>query len=203
LENMVDHLPAYPEPPADLVEKAKRDIPELLSGTTSPTIGANLVRALQKPGHSIAAGHWAIHQLIKVGLLTAEYRANFAQSYSGKTESGTPFVCVGETIPPKSGPGKYASFTVMPTDALWAWWKGDKLQPAHKGKQPNINARMLDLLTKEPACAEWTAQQFADKFHCSKGTVGETEAWKQLRRSREMSRLDREAKTQTRRQLRG
>jgi hypothetical protein len=65
-----------------------------------------------------------------------------------------------------------------------------------------VNARIIDLL-KDPTTHTWSAQQFAEKLGCAKGTVGETPAWKQLHIAREMKRQKRAAKKQEAWQERG
>ena len=63
----------------------------------------------------------------------------------------------------------------------------------------SVNSRMIDLL-RDSTTHTWSSQKFADKLGCSKSSVAETPAWKELRTAREMARQKRAATTQRRRE---
>lgn len=55
-------------------------------------------------------------------------------------------------------------------------------KPNGKGKR--VNEKMLAFLTKNPESLGWSAQDWADKFGCSKSTVHGTLAWKRVKDTR-------------------
>ena len=61
-----------------------------------------------------------------------------------------------------------------------------KVEPKSKA---TVNARMMDLMTKNPEARGWTCNQWASELKCGTSTVGEARAWKEL----EMFRLSEKA----------
>ena len=57
-----------------------------------------------------------------------------------------------------------------------------------------VNARLVDLLQKDPDVATLSAQNLADKLGCSRTAVAETETWKKLKAARESARIEQAAK---------
>ena len=64
-----------------------------------------------------------------------------------------------------------------------------------KTKGKNINARMLDLLSKDKNCYWWSARQFADHLDCTSPTVIDTKAWEQILAFRAISQAERVARS--------
>ena len=61
-----------------------------------------------------------------------------------------------------------------------------KVEPKSKA---TVNARMMDLMTKNPEARGRTCSQWASELKCGTSTVGEARAWKEL----EMFRLSEKA----------
>jgi len=80
---------------------------------------------------------------------------------------------------------------------------GERGAAEQREKKPSVNARMMDLISKQPECHTWSAQQFANVLGCSKSTISETKAWASLKVYREMARQDRAAEKQTAWQRKG
>lgn len=71
------------------------------------------------------------------------------------------------------------------------------------GKKVSVNARMMDMISRDQNCHSWSAQQFAEVMGCSKSTISETKAWASLRTYREMARMERAGVKQSRWQKKG
>jgi hypothetical protein len=66
---------------------------------------------------------------------------------------------------------------------------------AESGKGKNINAQMLDMLSKDMRHYDWSAGQWAGYLQCSKASVIETKAWAQIISFRAHVAAERTAKT--------
>jgi hypothetical protein len=160
----------------------------------------DLVTGVIERGHERAAARWAIHLLCSAGQLVPEIRlvavevgGRYVQKWPG-LERWNPAMgrqMVWEHGPIElrpahtgAGPVPYEALLFRSTPSLWHAEVVE--QPANstgvekpkKGK--DINARMLDLLSKDKSCYDWSAEAFADRLKCSAGTVKGTNAWKQV-----------------------
>lgn len=73
-----------------------------------------------------------------------------------------------ETVKPKAKPGK------------------------NNAPQASVNVRMMDAFQRDPKRGEWSARQWAEHLGCSKSTVHSQPIWKELVRSRELAKLNRQ-----------
>lgn len=66
-----------------------------------------------------------------------------------------------------------------------------------KGKKPRVNARLIDLLSRQPEAKGWTAERIAVAIHCSASAVVGTNAWKSMRLDREKGAAEHASKRAT------
>jgi hypothetical protein len=64
-------------------------------------------------------------------------------------------------------------------------------QTAKRGGGATVNARMVEKILRDPEARGWTARRWASFLKCSPGTVGETDAWKELATARALLKADR------------
>ena len=63
-------------------------------------------------------------------------------------------------------------------------------RPVKKSKA-TVNARVIDLLQRNPEARDWSARKIAESLECGESSVAECEAYKTLDTAREMARLNR------------
>jgi hypothetical protein len=138
----IDTTPTALKPPADLVAKARRDIPTIFANVPPRQDGTlelaawQLVKQLQDRGNTLAAAHWALHDAVRAGhLITGVrevehpkvYRQEGRRSLFGEPDTRR-MVLVGggkkETIAiPQGKPTPYDCFKVVATESLGEWWR--------------------------------------------------------------------------------
>ena len=76
--------------------------------------------------------------------------------------------------------------------------KAPEPQPKRVGRPrkggATVNARMLDELGRNPAAADWTLEQWAERLDCSPKTVFKTKTWKAIVANREASKSHRKSR---------
>lgn len=130
----IDTTPSQHEPLPNLIRPAALLIPSILGDLPAPheMIASFLVKALYDKGHSLAAAHWAIHEFVKVGRLTASRVERSAPAILKPIGNWQKSLCRPEersefrqeiTANPVARPASYESFKVTATKSLWLWWK--------------------------------------------------------------------------------
>ncbi|MSU78423.1 MAG: hypothetical protein EXS16_10050 [Gemmataceae bacterium] len=134
----IDTTPTLPEPSADSIDLASREIPCILANVkprrdnSIEMIASRLAKRLQDAGHILAAAYWAIHQSVKAGRLRAALietelpsvaSRNPGQGGSGRIWHGGE---KGIVAIPNGQPTPFDCFKVVATESLWEWWRSNK-----------------------------------------------------------------------------
>lgn len=168
----MDTTPPVAQPPHNLVEAAAREIPPIfadhrpLPNGRVEIIGSTLLKLLQDRDHTLAAGHWAIHEAVQNGRLEAS-RFEVEPPTFGRSVGGTMRHLGGpddrrvELTPAKRAGSKpsadmpvpFDRFKVTPTELLGEWWHSwEGVEPApdlKAAKEPEPTAESpLPVLAK-------------------------------------------------------
>lgn len=66
-----------------------------------------------------------------------------------------------------------------------------KTVKSSKFSKKNVNARMLEKMHADPECRGWTCTKWASFLNCSRTSVVDTSAWKELKILREVQKAER------------
>jgi hypothetical protein len=70
-------------------------------------------------------------------------------------------------------------------------------------RKATVNARMIDVLGKEPDAKSWTVKQWQERLKCSGGAVVGTNVWKSMKLEREQHKAERTRDRRQRKKHRG
>ena len=163
----IDTTPAnLPQPPEALIDAAARAVPAILANVDPSRnhgeislVASLLTGFLVKQGHTLHAACWAVHRLAVEGKLLAKPAYDGIPTVMKTTGSrgipglfsGTPqrteFVGGGYSMRsiPEGRPAHFGAFRVIPTDALWAWWREPSAGQVSKGQAYRGDVEVLRL----------------------------------------------------------
>lgn len=171
------HLSPWPTQPAAKVAGAAAEVPDALDRLGKRECSAKaLATALQGRGHGAFTADQAIRLLISRGLLTFSPRPSylptvFDQDGNVTFKGGR----IDGVLPPKGVIG-LELIEVQADDSLWV-----RQLEVSSAPQVSVNARMLDVISKNLDSRGWSVRQWASHLGCAVSTVHKQPAWKSLR----------------------
>jgi hypothetical protein len=157
-----------------MVKSAAREIPAILANAkpqhdgTVEMIASHLAERLQDAKHTLAAAHWAIHELVREGRLEAG-RIEMTMPMTGRPVGrrgmfGMPDTrqiewTGGERVTiaiPKDKPAPFDAFKVVATESLWKWWRSldvTSSPPVHELVNQSDRAPAVTQTEETPAIA--------------------------------------------------
>ncbi len=162
----IETRPDSPRPPDGLVEAAMRDLPGTMADmdntrefyAPTPTAGHKIVlyrrliqRLEEKHGHGKTASEWAIHRLLELGRLTAQYgRCDWpsVQTRDGVWHGGESYEV-----------RELNSYLITSTPLLWEWWHSleNEMNEPSKGERTVVDG------SRHPAPSAKNAIESADE----------------------------------------